>query len=50
MFVFVIIFLLLVSVLMALWSLRKQGRLDEVHSAKKELNRGKVIFHRESAE
>jgi hypothetical protein len=44
----VIIGLGIVSVLLALWSLWKQTKLEEVKKVKRELKKKRVIFQRES--
>lgn len=36
------------SIVLSLFSLKKQSRMEEVHKIKKELKRKKVIFHRGS--
>lgn len=40
--------ILIVSVLMALWSLKKQKKIEEVKVVKKELKKGRVIFNQSS--
>lgn len=46
MFFFIIIALLIISVLMAFWSLSKQNKLEEIKGVKKALKRKRVIFYK----
>lgn len=48
MFALIIIGIAALSVLMALWSLQRQNKMEEVHKIKKELRRKKIIFQRGS--
>lgn len=45
---FVIILLAVVSVLLAINSLRNLHKIEEIKTAQEDLNKGKVIFHRDS--
>lgn len=42
--------ILLVSVLFAFWSLKKERQRHEIEKAKKEMTTGRVIFHSSSEE
>lgn len=46
---FIIIGLAILSIVMALWSLQKQKKLDELKVVKKELKKGRVIFNHSSS-
>lgn len=46
MFFYIIIVLLIISVLMAFWSLFKQNKLEGIKEVKKELKRKRVIFYK----
>jgi len=46
MFWTIIILLAIISILWALWSLRKQTKLDELQGVKKELKKKRVIFQK----
>lgn len=48
MFVIHIIIIALISILLALWSLRKLSHTKEITSVKEELSKGRVIYQRES--
>jgi len=49
MFLLIIAFLAIVSILLALLELRKQSKLDEVHKVRRELQRKKVLFYKDSS-
>lgn len=46
---FVIIGIAMMSILLALVSLQKQSKLDEVKKVKRKLKNNKVIFYRDSS-
>jgi hypothetical protein len=41
---YIIVFLLLISILLALWSLKRQGELQELKTVKKDLKKSRIIF------
>lgn len=45
----IIAIIVLVSILLAFWSLEKQKKLEEIKGVKKELNRGRVIYDSSSS-
>ena len=45
----VIVIILLLSVLLAVWSLHRQTKLDELNVAKKKLSQNRVVFQRDSS-
>ena|GEM_PF-3440563 len=45
----VIAIIFLISVLLAVWSLHRQTRFEEVKTVKKELKQGKVIYDSSSS-
>lgn len=47
MFLLIVIFLLILSVLMAFGSLSKQNKLDEISQVKKSLRQRRVIFYKD---
>lgn len=48
--IFIIILILAaVSVIMSVWSLRHLRKMEEIHSVKKELTLGKVIYQNDSS-
>jgi len=49
MFIFVIIFIAVLSVLLAVRSLKRQGKVEEIKNVKKELKRKKIIYHKDSS-
>ena len=49
MIIYVVIIVAVLSVLMSLLSLKKQNQLGEVAKAKKDLQRKKVIYHKDSS-
>jgi hypothetical protein len=45
----VIAVILLISLLLAVWSLHRQNKLDELKVAKKDLRQNRVVFQRDSS-
>lgn len=45
----IILFLLLVSIMLAFRSLHTMQKMEEIHDVKNELQKGKVIFHQDSS-
>lgn len=50
MFVKVVIFIAIISVLLAVWSLRGLNAKPDVKTLKKKLDKGRVIFHSSSSD
>jgi uncharacterized membrane protein YqjE len=46
---FAVVIIFIISVVLALWSLRQQNKLEEIHKAKKELKSSRVIYQRDSS-
>ena len=46
---FVVIVIFIISVGLALWSLRQQNKLEEIRKIKKELKNSRVIYQRDSS-
>jgi cytochrome oxidase assembly protein ShyY1 len=47
---FVVVIIMIISVALALWSLKQQNKLEEINRAKKSLAGSRVIYHRDSLE
>lgn len=46
----IILILLFISVLLAVWSLSRQTKMDEIKSVRKALNKRRVIYDRSSSD
>ncbi len=45
----VLIVIAAISIILALWSLKKQSQLEEVAKVKKQLQKSRVIYHKDSS-
>ena len=46
---FAVVIIFIISVVLALWSLRQQNKLEEISKIKKELQNSRVIYQRDSS-
>jgi uncharacterized membrane protein YqjE len=46
---FAVVIIFIISVVLALWSLRQQNKLEEIGKIKKELQNSRVIYQRDSS-
>lgn len=45
----VVTFLLILSLALAVWSLKNIQKMEELKEVKKDLNQSKIVFHRDSS-